>query len=825
MKKNTFKTKPKKQLLKLVVTLSIMLGQLATINAQVVLENEIKISDIALHFGGSKVTSNAPNTGEDAPYDYFFGPSISAHGDCIKTYNEYVFMTWYRGDKADRHVMLSRYNTITRTTATIEFPHRHTGYLNRWWIGESHNSIGLGISPLDGTIHMIYDMHAYSRNRPSDGSLSNDYFRYSFSAKNAASVSDAQFTLDQFIPNEDGGYKHLSLNGGEDYSNFQGLTYPQFFLNDSGDLFVYIREGGNNNGAYKFSKYTASTSTWSSFTHFNVLGARSMGEQYNWGLYGNMKYVDGKIRVGFQRRSSNNDDKFQYQNGVYYAYSDNQDGTDSWKDHTGQGFSLPLLDADKVKVFEPGDLVETTAKNQVYIVGGFDWTVTDQGDVHMINTVRDNENGVTKNIHNYKRAGAADFTTTTEFAGATDIYTSGDNVYIIGLNTNDRVFVEKAKGGTNNFRRVYEATSGKRFDHGAVYIEDGKLYYYLMEKKTGSAQPIYLQIIDLDIDATPTPLEVALTTPSDNSMVGSGTSTKIVADAYTDNGIVTQVDFRIDGEIITTDAEAPFSIEWEATAIGEHDIDAIAYSSTGEVVTSEAITVIVEERDPSDLTGDIYRLKNVATGLYLDSENSGLTASSASEGSDKQWEFVKVSSGNFYNIESKSARGILRYAGGADGTMINTGFAAPREDSDKMWQVLYDAVNETFSFKTRNIDRYLYHDTDNRIVHSAATDDRSKWVAESVLGTSTLSTDEEAIAPQAVTVFPNPAKDGFTIKMNALGKVTITISDILGKTVYTTPVQSSSIRIQTQGKFTPGIYLIRVVGETQKAFHSKLVVK
>ena len=473
--------------------------------SQVTFEKEVKITDLGLHFDGSKVGSSATNTGDNAPYDFYFGRNISAHGDCIKTYGKYVFMTWYRGGKADRHVMLTRYNTETGTSVDIEFPHRHTGFQNKPWIGESHNTIAITISPLDGTIHMLYDMHAYSRTRPSDGGLSKDYFRYSYSVKNAASVSDAEFTLDKFVKNSSNGYKHLSLNGGrsgypdEEYSKYAALTYPQFFTNDLGDIFMYMREGGNNNGAYKFSKYDANTSTWSDFTHFNVLNAKSQsGITYNWGLYGNMKYVNGKIRIGFQRRSSNNNDKYQYQNGVYYAYSDNQSGSDGWKNHSGESFSLPLYDADKIKVMEPGDYVSTNQANKVHIVGDFDWTVTANGDVHIISKVKDNENNITKYLHTYKPSGASDFITSEDFAGGTSIYTAGNDVYIVGLK-NGRIFIQKTEGGTNNFETVYQATSGRTFDHGRVHIANGKLYYYLMEKKSGNAQPLYLQIIDLDI--------------------------------------------------------------------------------------------------------------------------------------------------------------------------------------------------------------------------------------------------------------------------------------------------------------------------------------
>ncbi|AJR04528.1 BNR-4 repeat-containing protein [Siansivirga zeaxanthinifaciens] len=469
--------------------------------AQVVLENEIKITDLGLHFDGNEVSSGASNTGDNAPYDYFFGRNISAHGDCIKTYGDYVFMTWYRGPKADRHVMLTRYNTKTGTMATIEFPHRHTGYQNRYWIGESHNTIAVGISPLNGTIHLLYDMHSYSASRPSDGSLANDYFRYSYSIANAATLPDADFTLDKFVQNGSGGYKHLRMPGSAPQSEFVSLTYPKFFLNDSGDLFMLMREGGNNNGMYKFIKYDASSGNWGNFIDFNALNAKNQpGITYNWGLYGEMKYLNGKLRIGFQRRSSNNNDKYIYQNGVYYAYSDDQSAATGWKNYKGESFSVPLYDADFIKVMEPGDYVQTTQTDQVRIVDGFDWTVTENEDVHIISKVKDNQFNVTKYLHTYKPAGATDFITSEGFSGGgSELYTSGNSVFLIGLTSSKRVFIEKAEGGTNNFTRIYEATSGRTFDHGVVHINNGKVYYYLMENKSGNAQPLYLQIIDLGI--------------------------------------------------------------------------------------------------------------------------------------------------------------------------------------------------------------------------------------------------------------------------------------------------------------------------------------
>lgn len=581
----------------------LILCLLHFLEAQVQLESEVLIANNALHFDGVKVASGTPNNG--TPYDYKFGPNISAHGDCVKEFNGFVFTTWYRGDKNDRHMMLSRYNKSTGIVKTVEFPHRHTGFLNQWWIGESHNTIAVGISPLDGTIHLLFDMHAYSRTKPSDGSFSDDYFRYSYSVPGAATVSDADFTINQFVQSPSGDYKHLSLNGTEDHAAFSGLTYPQFFLNDSGDLFMYMRKGGNDNGAYKFTKYSASTGSWSDFTQFNVLNAKSYGETYNWGLYGNMKYVNGKIRIGFQRRSSNKNDKYLYQNGFYYGYSDDQNGFTGWKNHSGAGFNLPLVDADFIKVSEPGDLVATTATDMVRIVDGFDWTVTGQGDVHLIGKVKDLENNVTTYMHTYKPAGASNFTTTTNFSGASAIYTAGSNIYIIGLNAAGRVFVEEAAGGTNNFTRVYEATSGKQFHHGRVHISQDKVYYYLMEQASGSARPVYLQIIDLGLSQ----FTASVTAPANNSTFALGDTIALSANASSNIGI-SKVNFRVNSAFHQQDVTAPYEATWVPTQTGTYTIDVAAYDSNDSSIYSSPVTVnIIQAQGPtvsfSQPTGDL----------------------------------------------------------------------------------------------------------------------------------------------------------------------------------------------------------------------------
>ncbi|MGJ8691818.1 MAG: BNR-4 repeat-containing protein [Thalassotalea sp.] len=615
-----FSSKPQalfKCLLLISSTLAMILQQS---HAEVTLEQQVKITDQGLHFNGQDLdfgTVGNPNTSPDQ-YDYFFGKNISAHGDAVKTYKNYVFMTWYRGGKDDRHVMLSRFNTDTGVVKNIEFPHQHTGFRGDPLVGESHNTIGLSVSPVNGTIHMVYDMHAYDDNNH-DGKFKNDYFRYSYSIAGAAEASDAEFTLAKFVKDTSSvsqgadDYKHLTMTGDlADKGNFVRLTYPKFFTNTDGTLLLYMRLGGNNNGGYVFNRYDATTQKWSKFTDFNVVSAKNFGNDYNWGLYGNMKYVNGKLRVGFQQRSSDNDDKYLYQNGVYYAYSDQAEGFGQWKNHKGEPMTWPLVNSDEIKVFEPGDYIAHQEANSVYIVGGFDWTVTAKGDIHIISEVRstDRNRGDYQQVflHSYKSVGADDFIVTTDFAGASEIYTSGDNVYIIGLK-DGYPYVEQAIGGTNDFERIYEQTEGVKFDHGTVHVINGKVYYYLMERSSGTEQPLYLQIIDLDINSSP-PAPVVNPVVSFSEFPITLTegykelSVNVNASSPSEERSISSVRLYINGQLISNDDTAPYS--WHQTSFpdltglstGTHLLKAVATDDAGNTAESSVSLIVETAPDP-----------------------------------------------------------------------------------------------------------------------------------------------------------------------------------------------------------------------------------
>lgn len=573
--------KKRSKLLKPLLTLVLLLFEGYSSTAQVQLIDEKLIHNRGLYFDGVKVTPAQSATYADQPnYDYVFGRRITPHGDCIETLNEYVFMTWYQGGEFNRHVMLSRYNTITKKLVTIQFPHTHTGYLNNPRLGESHNTIGIGVAPVDGTIHLLYDMHAFGQNRPADGSLSNDYFRYSYSKKNVATLPDSEFTLDNFFA------KRLYLKNGD---NYEGLTYPKFFKNKAGELFVSMREGGNNNGKYMTAKYNGTS--WSSFKDFNILNAKNKGLNYNWGLYGEFKFLNDKMHVGFAIRKSINTDKFTYNSGFYYAYAENSNNISNWKDHNGQSVATPLIDPEGIFISEPGNEVGSSGANSVNMTTGADWTITADGSIHFRIRVAGTE---TKNVHTYKKAGTNTFITSTDFPGG-DFHTIGNDVYLIGIESGKPV-IYKAPGGTNDWEEIYRATSSKSFRHGSVHISQGKLYYYLMETGSGSAQPLYLQIIDLGITSNTAPTVSFVNPSTDNQEFNLGETITLKVDASDDEGDIEKVNFKINGGFYKLVGDPPFQTDWTPTTAGTYTIGARAFEAEQDGLDTEiSKTVIIKE--------------------------------------------------------------------------------------------------------------------------------------------------------------------------------------------------------------------------------------
>ena len=437
--------------------------------------------------------------------NFRFSQRISPHGDCIDVINGYAFVTWYKGGINERNLMLSRKNLSIPNSewVTIQFPHRHIGQggelLNGTGIrGDSHNTAAIGISTIDNTIHILYDMHAYR-----SSSLPNDFFNYSVSKKNMAFVPDEEFTLDIFNPKQN----YLKL--GESYER---ATYPMLHRADDGSLVARYREGGSGNGDILMAHYNGDV--WTDNWLFQE-GTISLPNRNSY--YGGERFINGKFYAGFSIRYANNNNAnptngFSLNSGLYYAFTNDipRNQSSQWFNVNNEAITLPIRNnlnesLDQVKVAEPGDDFGTATNPRTT----FDpaWTVTENGAIHFITRV-DNIN-----VHYYKNANDSNFSSDSgglipnpQVRG--EIYSYNNHVFMVEL-IGGQVNIKSTPEGENNWKIVYTGTEAIQYAHFNAFVEGDKLYVYLMQTGSnapgvGDERPLYFQeftLSEIEVEA------------------------------------------------------------------------------------------------------------------------------------------------------------------------------------------------------------------------------------------------------------------------------------------------------------------------------------
>ncbi|MEN8880175.1 MAG: RICIN domain-containing protein [Polaribacter sp.] len=143
------------------------------------------------------------------------------------------------------------------------------------------------------------------------------------------------------------------------------------------------------------------------------------------------------------------------------------------------------------------------------------------------------------------------------------------------------------------------------------------------------------------------------------------------------------------------------------------------------------MSIAAQDAPPSD---GVFRLQNVATGLYLTDAGESASAVSMTDLDEEapSTHFKFVESGSYYNIDSQIL-GILRApgAGGPGGAyvVVSTTKASPASDTDKTWTIYHNDTNDTYRFESRTTGRFMYHEENGTVIHAVVenTDDRSNW--------------------------------------------------------------------------------------------------
>lgn len=440
----------------LFITVAIFFFSLNEIKAQIKIEllEDKQLTTEGLYFEGTK------------GIDYQFGKQITPHGDCIDVINGYVFVTWYKGGMDKRNLMVSRKKVDGGEWKTIEFPDRHIGYRGDPTKGDSHNTAAIIVCPIDGTVHLLYDMHAYSKT-----SFPNNYFNYRVTKKDAAFVPDEEWNIDLFNPK-----RHYLKQG----VNYEKSTYPGFMRFDDGRIMVELRFGGSGNGNDILAIYDGEN--WLENMQYNYGNQPGDGK---YSIYGDYKYLHGKVIAGYSIRyataNSGTHPLYQLNNGLFYSEAKSPYSKDDWTDISGNSISLPVQNPNLLKVGEPCAI---GIGNRIAM--GPIWTVTKNGAVHFLTAVGGND------VHYYKAPGSTTFKYSENTPKANgDFFSMDDKILNVALE-NNKVIIRVTPEGENNWQLLYQQSGGDRYRHFKAVLNEDKLFLYLMKTGSGKAQPITL---------------------------------------------------------------------------------------------------------------------------------------------------------------------------------------------------------------------------------------------------------------------------------------------------------------------------------------------
>ncbi|KAK0668190.1 hypothetical protein QBC41DRAFT_394431 [Cercophora samala] len=139
-------------------------------------------------------------------------------------------------------------------------------------VDDGHNTVQLGISPGDGTIHLSYDHHC-------------DVLRYRYSCRNLAlKPSEFSWTSSNFTPTLD------CLPGlPASHEAFHYVTYPRFCTVDS-DLLFTLRDGKAGLGHDHLYLYSSTSG------HYSYIGQHLTGIQSNPYIHG-LSYRSGRLHL------------------------------------------------------------------------------------------------------------------------------------------------------------------------------------------------------------------------------------------------------------------------------------------------------------------------------------------------------------------------------------------------------------------------------------------------------------------------------------------------------------------------------------------------
>ncbi|WP_136480757.1 BNR-4 repeat-containing protein [Cognatitamlana onchidii] len=411
--------------------------------SQVTFLESSQVTDKALYFWKA-----------DDPKPFHYGRSINPHGNCMKVSNGYVFYTWYRGGWSDRTLMISRKKIGEGNWVHVALPAKMSLVGGK---GDTHLTTNVGICSIDGTVHLMFDHH-------------NEDLNYIRSKKNIAYGPDSDFIADNFLPQQD-----YLIPG----KKVTGVTYPDLFTNDLGEMYFERRLGSAVGGDIIMTYYNGDT--WSNEVKIiQGRGAEVTQGERNF-CYGSAKYINGKFYYVYSPRWAESPTRLN--EGVYVMeLGEHMDDKATTLD--GKSYDLPVIDHAPFFIADPRSIPD----NEGW-AGGPQLAISPKNDIYAYIKPKGT------NAYNYlRRQGETDFIEERNKGSLGVFY--GNRMYKFNLSGGEFV-VTSALAGTYTWREDFRTSTGLTANKSITIMEDGVIAVVFSEHKNSAEVPIHCFVFQL----------------------------------------------------------------------------------------------------------------------------------------------------------------------------------------------------------------------------------------------------------------------------------------------------------------------------------------
>ena len=422
-------------LINIIITTNNVVAQVAFVESTV-------ITDEALFFWKA-----------DDPKPYHYGSAINPHGNCVKVVNGYVFYTWYRGGFADRTLMVSRKKIGEGEWVHVALPGKMSLVGGK---GDTHHTTNIGICPIDGTVHIMYDHH-------------NEDLNYIVSKKNIAFAPNNEFSANNFLPQRD-----YLIPG----KKVTGVTYPKLFNNDAGEMFFERRLGSAVGGEIVMTYYNGEYWTPEK-TIINGRGGVTQGER-NF-AYGDAFFMNGKFYYSYSPRWAESPTILN--EGVYLMdLGPQMDKTATAVN--GKSYNLPITDHAPFLIADPRSVPDNEGWS-----GGPQVAISPKNDTYL----RINPKGT--NDYSYlRKAGETEFAEYRNKGTLGEFF--GNRMYRFAT-SGGVLTVESCLAGTFEWRTDFTLNTGINVQKSQVEMENGKIVAIFAERKSSDKVPIHCYVFDI----------------------------------------------------------------------------------------------------------------------------------------------------------------------------------------------------------------------------------------------------------------------------------------------------------------------------------------